>query len=518
LGSSYKINKPIAGLLSFPRGRKLRRHVIGLFLISLITGPSAVAFIDIQQTPYAVAEELGTTIQWDESYLITVDDMQVRLVVGDARLADASGSTTLNWDPEIVSIEIDGDEVMRRFGIGGEVENDPLSQMPFLGIGGLTSPYNRLLGFDPPGTPPATFRWIEDGSEDLVSWETTYEYAPGDVIVWLNRTFVLNSTLNVKCTYEMTSEYQAIGQRIVVTNGDGEQYLPFPVETSFSLGSRLRGRGISLPIRTLESDNHLIYPASELPAGWYNETYERYLIPETMWEEGDLPGMLYYEFEIPSERNWYGIATESDLAYEILTGIGLRILSTQGMENLHAYCILLSGARDSIIFGLKPHGSPGPYGSFEPLLLSPGEAISVDLLWFFPEAVEGEMSIAILNDFGSIAIAAGEFNDLREEAQIAFDEANDLASKGDVDGAITRSRESLSIYRELSALSSALEEDERLINGTIKTWMSAAADRTPHPDNEGRPAIFISVGTVLGAILVLAAWIYIIEPRRSSSE
>ena len=61
-------------------------------------------------------------------------------------------------------------------------------------------------------------------------------------------------------------------------------------------------------------------------------------------------------------------------------------------------------------------------------------------------------------------------------------------------------------------------EEGRKINATINGWVSAAADSTPHPDKGGRSGIAYSLLLVLCLILVLVAWIYVIEPRRSRAE
>ncbi|MBU7004900.1 MAG: hypothetical protein HXS50_04990 [Theionarchaea archaeon] len=497
----------------------MRTTAVPILLAMLtISSLPVLAFTKIEPMPYSLYDRDGSTMFWNESYRITVDDMELTFVMGPARSTYAGTATTVNWDPEIISILVEGDDVMRRVAFFGGVENDPISRMPFLGIGGLAPSQNLLLGAEPHDVPPADFAWIEEGEDGMVSWSTSYRYSGGDSITWLNRTFILNASLGVECSYWVTSEYQAIQQRITVTNGDLEQLLPFPAEAAFTMGSRFRDRGILLPEMVLEQDNYYTYPATELPDGWKNNITGEYEMPNAMWQEGELPGMLYVEFDLDEEVNWFGVATQSSSSYEVLTGVGVKVLSTEGMTGLRPYCTFLSGPGEHVIFGFKPYDETGAYDDFVPMRLGAGQKASIDILWFFPEPVDGEMSTSILDDFGRSAVGVPEFNSIYAQARQLFESANDLAGEGDVEGAIEKARESVAAMKTLGELSSALEEEARTINETMNTWKTAGTDVDPHPEDEGRPAMIASILIIVVVIIGLAAYIFIVEPRRSGPE
>lgn len=476
-----------------------------------------LAFIDIQRMPYSLCDTNGGTVYWNDSYSITVGDLQIQMVVGDAQISGKGGIETINWDPEIVSIKIEDEEVMRRTGLMGFIKNDPLVQMPFLGIGGLVSPINFVKKVNPLGAPPTTLTWISQGDDGRVAWTSSYSYSEGDKVLWLNRTFVLNSSLHIECEFEAADDYQALEQRITITNGETGQYLPFPLETAFSLGTKLQGRGISLPNMTLSPEQYFTYPAALLPPGWFNISTLAFELPDRMWKEEDLPGMLYVEFDLDS-RNWFGMATVTELPYEMKVGVGVKVISTHNLEQLRPYFILVSGPGDHVVFGFKPFDVAGRYDKFHPLKLDPSESISMDLLWFFPETGEDAMSLLDLEAFAEDTITVSDFLDLRREAEQLFEEANIYAAEGSVQKAVDKAQMSITIYEELGDLSDVMFEEGRKINATINGWVSAAADSIPHPDKGGRSGIVYSLLLVLCLILVLVAWIYVIEPRRSRAE
>jgi hypothetical protein len=489
-----------------------------LLAILAVSSLPVLAFTKIETMPYSIYDRDGSTLFWNESHRITVDDMELIFVVGPAHSRYAGTTSTVNWDPEIISITVEGDDIMRRGAFGGGVENDPITKMPFLGIGGLAPSQNLLAGAEPHDIPPADFDWIDEGEGGMVSWKTTYSYSAGDSLTWLNRSFTLNTSLGVDCSYWVTSEYQAIHQRIIVTNGDLEQLLPFPVESAFTMGSRLSDRGIVLPEMVLEQDYYFTYPAVELPDGWINNSTGEYEIPASMWEEEELPGMLCVEFDLDDEVNWFGMATQSSLSYELLSGIGVKVLSTEGMQGFRPYCTFLSGPGEHVIFGFKPYDEPGAYDDFVPMRLGAGQKVSVDLLWFFPEPVDGEMSTSILDEFGRSAIGVPDFNALYTQARQLFESANDLAGEGDIDGALEKAQDSIVAMKTLGVLSSAIEEEAQTVNETMNTWKTSGTDIEPHPEDEGRPAMVASIIIVVVIIIGLAAYIYIVEPRRSGSE
>ena len=494
----------------------MRTRAVSLLLV-IITMSPVLAFTKIENAPFSVFDQDGRSLYWNRSYLITVDEMEIRLVLGSTLSNHGGQPASINWDPEIVSITVENDDIMRRSSFGGGVEKDPITSMPFLGIGGLVSPQNYIYGIDPTGVPAMTFDWVEEGEDGMVSWTCSYAYSPGDQIMWLNRTYTLNSTLHVECEYWVASEYQAVQQRVTVTNGDAQQLLPFPLESTFSLGSQLSDRGISLPETLLLPETHYTYPAGELPSDWYNETTDAYHIPATMWEEGDLPGMLYMEFDV-AERNWYGVSGESELSYEILTGVGVKVLSTEGFTGFRSYCIFFSGPRDHVLMGFKPFGEAGLYDDFVPMKLNAGQTVSVDLLWFFPEPVDGKMSTSILDSFGETALGVPEYHDLHSQARKLFEEAKELAAEGNIAGAAEKADQSIETLGPLGKLSSAVEEEARTINLTKNTWISASADPSPKDEAEGRPAMVYSLLVVVVLILIVAGYIYLIEPRRASPE
>lgn len=486
-------------------------------LLAILTISPVLAFTDIESTPFSLFDQDGRSLYWNRSYRITVDEMEIRLVLGPTLSNHGGQPTSINWDPEIVSITVENDDIMRRVSFGGGVENDPITSMPFLGIGGLASPQNYISGIDPTGVPAVTFDWVEEGENGIISWTCSYTYSPGDQILWLNRTYTLNSTLHVECEYWVASEYQAVQQRVTVTNGGAQQLLPFPLESAFSLGSKLSDRGISLPDTVIHPGAYFTYPAGELPSGWFNQTTDAYHIPQTMWEEGDLPGMLYMEFDV-GERDWYGVSGESDLSFEILTGVGVKVLSMEGFTGFRPYCIFFSGPRDHVLMGFKPFGEAGPYDDFVPMNLNAGQKISVDLLWFFPEPVEGKMSTSVLDSFGELALGVPEYHELHSQAKQLFEEAKSLAAEGDIAGATERADQSIEKLGPLGELSSAVEEEARTINLTKNTWISASADPPPKDEAEGRPAMIYSLLVVVALILIVFGYIYIIEPRRSPPE
>ena len=497
----------------------MRTRAVPILLAIIIISPLPVlAFTKIESMPYSIVNRDGATIYWNESYRITIDDMEIRMVLGPAHTTYGGQPLVINWDPEIVSVIVEGEDVMRREAFGSGVENDPISNMPFLGIGGLVSPQNLLTGTEPIDVPQITFDWVNEGGDGMVSWATSYQYQPGDRILWLNRTYVLNATLDVECQYRLASEYQAIQQTITVTNGETEQYLPFPLESAFSLGSKLVERGINLPEMMLEPDRYLTYPAETPPAHWYNDSLGGYEIPPAMWEEEVLPGMLYVEFDLEGERDWYGVSTNTTLTFELLSGVGIKVLSTDGMDGLRPYCIFFSGPGDHVLMGFKPFEEAGPYGDFAPMKLGAGREVSLEILWFFPEPVDGEMSPSILGDFGKSAISVSEFHSLHGQAGSLFESANQLAREGKITEAIEKANQSIEVLKPLGELSSAVEEEARTINATINTWHSASTEPTRHSEREGRPAMIYSILVIVVLILAMAAYIYLVEPRLSSAE
>ncbi len=498
----------------------MRNRSAVLLLLSCVLLPvPASSFIRIESMPYTLLGEDVATIYWEDSYRITVDDMQVQLVYGSAQISgEGMGVKTINWDPEIVSILLEDDEIMRRTGIGEVIVDDPIARMPFLGIGGVVSPTNGIMGIEPLDAPESSLTWDSQGEDGLVRWRTSFEYSAGDRLSWLNRTFALNASILVDCEYEMTSEYRALSQKVTVTNGNLTQRLPFPLESSFSLGSNLKERAISLPDMNLTPDRYFIYPERSPPPEWHNETLGGLRLPAEMWEEDELPGMIYVEFDLPSDRNWYGMSTVTDIIFDLQAGAGVKVISTEGMNGFRPYCILVSGPSDHVLFGFKPFESQGAYDKFVPLRLGPGESVSLDLLWFFPEPEEESMSVEVFESFAQDALSVSDFHSQTREAANLFGEANDLAAEGRIDEALEKADLSLGIYAELGRLSSSMFEEGRTINATKHAWITAAAQAEPHTEREGRPAIYYSTIPVLIIILVLLAWIYVIEPRRAHRE
>ncbi len=493
----------------------MRRRALLLCLILLPFPDAAFAFIRVERTPCSLADLKGFTSYWNDSYILTIDDMKLRLVTGIAQVSRGTSIEKLIWDPEIVSVMIDDEEIMRRASIANRdyIDNDPLTRLPFLGIGGLASPYNYAKGILPYSPPPATIRWNDAGEGGLLSWKSQYSYSPGDAILWLNRTFILNSSLDVECSYWVTSDYTAIQQQIKVTNGELSQCLPFPLETAFSLGDALSGKAISLPNMTLSPERYLTYPRDALPEAWYNESFGAFILPEKMWKGEELPGMLYVEFDL-ADRDWFGMCALTSYSFQPRIGVGVKIISTDMPSGFRPYCIFVSGEDDHVIIGFKPFDVPGPYGDFVPATLAPRETVSLDLVWFFPQAEEDTMSISDLTRWGDSALSVLAFHANRTRAEELLDQANDLAREGKVDDAIEKAQAAVGIYRILGNLSDALFEEARKVNATISTWRSAAAKRTPHPEKGSRLAILVSTTLVLSLILALAAWIYVIEPRR----
>ncbi len=485
-------------------------------LVSILLCASVLAFIKVDSTPYFLRDNEGYTAYWNLSYSIKVDDMELRLVVGPAETSWGTGTKVMNWGGEIVSVMIDDDELMRRSSFGDYLSNDPIARLSFIGIGGLVSPYNAPMGINPPDAPSATLTWQSTGEEDRAAWTSTYRYSPGDTMAWLNRTFVLNSTLQVDCDYEVTSEYQALQQRITVTNGDAEQYLPFPVETSFCLGTRLKGRGIRLPNMTLAQDNYLAYPRP-LPLEWYNGTLGRYDVPAVMWDQSEFPGMLYVEFDAAT-GDWWGVCTITTYAYDMKGGVGIKLISSDMPSGFRPYCIFVSGPEDHVTFGFKPFDQAGPYDDFVPVKLAPRQSVSVELLWFFPEPKGETMSMTDFEEWAQAAISISEFSDRRAQAEKKLQEANDLAAAGEVDEAVERATSSMRILQELGVLSDAVLEEGRKVNATILAWKAAAARAAPQPERGSRASLLYSSLLVIFLIVGLAGWLYFVKPRRSGSE
>jgi len=493
----------------------MRRRALLLCLLLVPFPDAAFAFISIERMPYSLGDLKGFTSYWNESYLLTVDDMQLRLVTGTAEVSSGTGVETIAWDPEIVSIKIDDEEIMRRIAIinADYIDNDPLTRLPFLGIGGLVPSYNYVKRQTPLFPPPATMAWTDNGDAGLLGWTSTYRYEPGDGMLWLNRTFILNSSLDVECRFQVASDYTAVEQQIKVTNGEVAQYLPFPVESAFSLGSRLKARGISLPNMTLSPDRYSTYPRDTLPSAWYNESTGIFTLPGVMWEEQDLPGMLYVEFDV-ADRDWFGVCAITTYSFEAKMGVGVKIVSADMPRGFRPYCIFVSGESDHVIIGFKPFEVAGPYDDFTPLTLAPHESVSLDLLWFFPQAKGDTMSVSDLTEFAESALSVSDFHANRTNAEALLAQANELAAEGRVEEAIEKAELAVGVYGNLGALSDALFEEGSKINATINTWRSAAANPAPHPDKGSRATIVLTTGLVLSLILVVAAWIYLIEPRR----
>jgi hypothetical protein len=263
----------------------------------------------------------------------------------------------------------------------------------------------------------------------------------------------------------------------------------------------------------LDPDRYHIYPGESLPEEWYNESSGGYELPAKMWEKETLPGMLFLEFDLPEERDWFGVATESDLRYELLSGVGVRIVETDGFEGIRPYVVLVSGPGDHVIFGIKPFETPGPYDDFDPVMLDPGEGAAVELLWGFPEDDNQTMSVDVLERFISDAPTALEFHASRRSAEELFANANALAALGEIGAALEKAQESAEIYRELGRLSSAMFEEGRKVNVTMQTWITSTADAEPKFDRLGRPALVYGTLAVALLIALVGAWIYIIEPR-----
>lgn len=495
----------------------MRRRALLLCLILVPFPDAAFAFISIERMPYSLRDLKGFTSYWNESYLLTIDDMQLQLVAGGAEVSGGTAIERVTWDPEIVSVKIDDEEIMRRTAIinADYIDNDPITRLPFLGIGGLVPSYNYVRRQVPLSPPNADLTWTDTGDGGLLGWTSAYRYDPGDAILWLNRTFVLNSSLDVECSFRVASEYTAIEQQIMVTNGETAQYLPFPLESAFSLGTRLKGRGISLPNMTLSPDRYFTYPRDALPSAWYNESSGIYSLPEKMWEEGDLPGMLYVEFDV-ADRDWFGMCTLTSYSFETKMGIGVKVVSADMPKGFRPYCIFVSGESDYVLIGFKPFETQGPYDAFAPLTLAPQESVSLDILWFFPQAAGDTMSISDLEKFGESALSVSGFHAKRTSAEALFAQANELAAEGRVDEAIEKAELAVGVYKDLGALSDALFEEGRKINATIVTWRSAAANPAPHPDKGSRATILFTTGIVLSMIVVVAVWIYLVQPRRSS--
>ncbi len=495
----------------------MRRLVLLLCLILVPFPDAAFAFISIERMPYSLRDLEGFTSYWNESYLLTVDDMQLRLVAGTAEVSSGTAVGRVNWDPEIVSVKIDGEEIMRRVAIvnADYIDNDPLIRLPFLGIGGLVPSYNYVKGQSPPSSPPADMAWTDIGERGLLGWTSAYRYEPGDVMLWLNRTFILNSSLGVECRFQVASEYTAIEQQIKVTNGEAAQYLPFPMESAFSLGSRLKARGISLPNMTLSSDRYFTYPRDALPSSWYNESTGIFTLPGEMWDEPDLPGMLYVEFDI-AERDWFGMCALTTYGLQTKMGVGVKVVSADMPKGFRPYCIFVSGESDHLIIGFKPFEVAGVYDDFMPLTLAPHESVSLDLLWFFPQAKGDTMSISDLAEFGNSTLTVSDFHANRTKAEVLFAQANELAAEGRVEEAIEKAEIAIGVYEDLGVLSDALFEEGSKINATIHTWRNAAANPTPHPDRGSRAGILFTTAAVLSLIVAVAVWVYFIEPRRAS--
>jgi len=493
----------------------LRNTTIEVFFLALILLPApGLAFVKIEKMPFSLRSMGGQTLWWNESYQITVGDLELQLVNGPGQLSSSSGVTTLNWDPEIVSIKNGDQEIMRRTGLGDFVRDDPLVTTPFLGLGGVVAPYNYARGLTPRGSPEATLTWLDKGDNGRVAWEVSYKYSPGDEIFWLNKTFVLNTSLQVSCHYELADGYPAIEQRVTIENGNAAQYLPFPLETSFSLGTKLQGKVISLPNMTLPPRRYLSYPKALPPSTWFNASRLSYVLPDSMWKEDELPGMLYVEFDTDS-RDWFGMTAITELSYQMKAAVGVKIVSSEGFDPYRPYCVFVSGSGDHVIFGLKPYSAPGRYDDFEPRTLNPGEKVSVDLLWFFPRTSGDTMTVDDFNHFAESAPTISDFLNRAAEAKGLFEEAGNLAAQGDVKEALEKARASSKIYGELGKLSQAMLDQSATINKTIRGWESASNNPPLHPDRGSRSGILYSILFVIAIILALASWIYVLEPRRT---
>ncbi len=471
----------------------------------------AYSFVQVKEMPFSLKGMTKGTIRWNTSYLITADNMKLRLVTGPSTYSIAGSSHIVDWGSEVVSIQIGGDEVMRRIRLGEMLGDDPIFEMPFLGLGGPCP--SDVKNFH--SSPPSRITWMQRGT-DSAKWKVEYEFQKGDPILWLNRTFRLNSSLRVESTFEVTSDYQAIQQNITLINGQEEQLLPLPMETAFCLGPRLRGKAIVLPNMTLDPSRYYAYPSSHLPSTWFNSSANIWQLPETMWDESTLPGMLYVEFSLPKSRPWFGVTSIAASAYSMKTAVGVKLISTN-LPNLRAYCIFVSGKRDYVVFGFKPFTTPGPYSNFSPFKLAPGEKVSIELLWFFPESSGQGMKVSDMTAFAGKALTVDEFESQVERAEALQAEANQEAATGKVQGALKAAEQSRDIYQRLGEISAGILEQARKLNATMETWKASAAKHEPHPDKGSRLRMFLSIFIVLLLIVIYSVWLYVVKPARSPS-
>ncbi len=490
------------------------RRTLPILLLILIFSPISVfSFAEVERMPYFVKSQGGKTIYWNESYRILAGDLELQLVTGTARVSDQFGDRMLEWDPEIISIKVEDEEVMRRKTLEF-ISDDPLLNMPFLGIGGVVSPTNEIMGLTPSGAPASNLEWGEKGEEGVVSWSTSYQYKAGDRISWLNRSFLLNASLKIDCEFTVVDAYQAMEQKVMVTNGDESQSLPFPLETAFCLGSSFEEKALSLPNMTLEPDRYFTYPATDLPVQWYDPASDSYSLPGSMWSEDDLPGLLYTEFDLQN-RDWFGAVTETQISYQMQGGAGVRVLSSQGFEDFRPYSMFISGEDDHMVFGFKPYSQAGSYDDFTPMTVDPGEQASLELLWFFPESEGETMGLSDLEEFANQSISVSQFVQSEKDAEELFKEANSLAADGQMVQAVDKATSAFLTYQNLGKISDTMLEESRNINTTITTWRNSASDPEPHPEKGDRSAMFITLGIFLVLLISISFWVYVIKPRRA---
>ena len=485
----------------------IRKAALILFLAVLLPTQPVHSFVQVKEMPFSLKGVSQGTIHWNTSYLISADNMELRFVSGPSVYSIGGSSHLVDWGPEIVSIKIGGDEVMRRIRIAEMIDDDPIVQMPFLGLGAV---WCSTMG-DLHSCPPSTISWLKRGPESA-KWRATYQFSKGDSLPWLNRTFRLNSSLTVESTFQVTSDYQVIQQSITLTNGDSEQFLPLPLETAFCLGPRLRGKAIVLPNMTLDPARYYTYPSSHLPSDWYNSSLGASQLPERMWDENTLPGMLYVEFDLPQGQPWFGVTSIARSPYEMKTAVGVKLVSSD--VPLRGYCIFVSGKADYVIFGFKPFETPGPYADFQPLRLSPGQKVSIELLWFFPESSGEELKVSDMRDYAEKAIGVDEFESQIEAAEDLLAQANQEAAVGDIQTAVEMAEQSRRIYQRLGEISAGVLERARKLNATIETWLASSAKHEPHPDRGSRLRMFLSISIVFFLIVAYSLWIYVVKPKR----
>ena len=88
----------------------MRTRAAPILLAILIVLPfPALAFTKIENMPYSLVNRDGATIYWNDSLRITVDDMEIRVVMGPAHVTYGERPAVINWDPEKEEIVGDPD-------------------------------------------------------------------------------------------------------------------------------------------------------------------------------------------------------------------------------------------------------------------------------------------------------------------------------------------------------------------------------------------------------------------------